>query len=828
MTQPLPTPSASARTATSLSAPPVFALAERDGARLTLRAAEGDHVAHLFVLEDDIVRVMVLPGGTLRSPRSWTVAPGAEDVPAEGRDRFDLTGFSCPAFTVEESAGSLVVATARLRLTVALTGLFCRWETLVRGTWHAVAADRPTQNYNFGWWDERVYHYLKRDGADEMYFGLGERSGTADRHGQSYRMSNLDAMGYSARTTDPLYKHIPFYITWKKAAQVPLGIFYDTLSDCSFDMGRELDNYHGHYRYFVADAGDLDYYVIAGSAPADITRRFTWLTGRPAFMPKWSLGYSGSTMTYTDAPNAQDRMNEFLAKCEEHDILCDSFHLSSGYTSIADKRYVFHWNRDKFPDPAAFARHYLDHGVRLCANIKPCLLRDHPRFEEAVHEGLLVRDPDGSPAMVQFWDEAGAYLDFTNPKTLDWWKARVKEALLETGIAATWNDNNEFEIWSDRALAAGFGTPFPAREAKPLHTLLMIRASKEAQKEFAPATRPFLISRAGAAGMQRYVQTWSGDNYTSWETLKYNVRMGTGLALSGVSNTGHDIGGFAGPAPDAELFLRWVQFGIFLPRFSIHSWNDDKTVNEPWMYPEITPAISRLIKLRARLVPYLYDLLWRYHASYEPMIRPTFLDFPEDPRCFDENDEMLLGPNLLVAPVVEQGRRDREVYLPAGTEWYDAWTGECFAGGRTVTLAAPWDRPPLLARAGCAIPLNLAEQHFNRGADQGAAQGADQRGFALFPLRGIGTFEASCYEDDGDSEAYRTGGHGRWTVAVTAGADRLTVTLGKEGTRPPAATALTLLLPPQERRSLEIVGGTVLSDRIADGWRTIAVTLAGN
>ncbi|HXP97729.1 MAG TPA: TIM-barrel domain-containing protein, partial [Telmatospirillum sp.] len=551
----------------SLTSNPIFLLKENDKNRLTLHAAEG-HIAHIFVLEEDIIRVMVLPGGTVRSPRSWAIAPGLEDVPTEGRDRFDVSGFSLPDFSLEQADGCLRVTTGQLRLSITLSGLYCQWESRVGGEWRAAAADRATQNYNFGWWDERVYHYLKRD-ADEMYFGLGERAGTSDRAGQSYRMTNLDAMGYSARTTDPLYKHIPFYLTWKKAEKVPFGIFYDTLSDCSFDMGRELDNYHGHYRSFVADFGDLDYYVFGGETLSHITQRYTWLTGRPAFMPKWSLGYSGSTMSYTDSPNAQERMNEFLEKCSEYDIPCESFHLSSGYTSIANKRYVFNWNHDKFPDPGAFARHYLDHGVRLCANIKPCLLRDHPRFAEAEREGLFVHDGDDSPSLVQFWDEAGAYLDFTNPKTLSWWKARVTDALLEYGIASTWNDNNEFEIWSEEARIDGFGASRPAREAKVLHTLLMIQASKQAQKAFAPDQRPFLISRAGAAGMQRYVQTWSGDNYTCWETLKYNVRMGTGLALSGVSNTGHDIGGFAGPKPEPELFLRWVQFGIFLPRFSI-------------------------------------------------------------------------------------------------------------------------------------------------------------------------------------------------------------------------------------------------------------------
>src|ERR1700754_1911798 len=151
--------------------------------------------------------------------------------------------------------------------------------------WIRIAADRPTQAYNFGWWGDGVSHYLVRDPA-ERYFGLGERSGVMDRAGRRFRLNNLDAMGYDARTSDPLYKHIPFYITGK-SSDTAAGIFYDTLSDCTFDMGAERSNYHGLFRGFTADHGDLDYYVIAGTIP-EITRRFTWLTGRPAFPPRYA------------------------------------------------------------------------------------------------------------------------------------------------------------------------------------------------------------------------------------------------------------------------------------------------------------------------------------------------------------------------------------------------------------------------------------------------------------------------------------------------------------------------------------------------------------
>ena len=786
----------------SLARIPTFSVVEQTSSRITLQSSEG-HVAHVFVLEEDIVRVTVLPDGQLRFPKTWAIAPALDDLPYHGRDRFDLSGFSLPPFKLSEDSGKIIVATTRIRLTVELRGFFCRWEVMQAGCWIAAASDRATQSYNFGWWDDRVYHYLKRD-ADELYFGLGERTGHTNRAGQRYRMTNLDAMGYDAAASDPLYKHIPFYITWKNSSKVGFGLLYDTASDCTFDFGRELDNYHGRYRYFVADHGDLDFYFIAGPRIADLVRRYTWMIGRPAFMPKWSLGYSGSTMSYTDEPNAQERLNEFLIRCEEHDILCDSFHLSSGYTSIGGKRYVFNWDRGKFPDPARFVERYLEHGVRLCANIKPCLLRDHPQFAEAAAKGLLICARDGNPSLVQFWGELGAYLDFTNPATTAWWKARVTDSLLDYGIAATWNDNNEFEIRDTAARFHGFGENWPAAGATTLQTLLMLRASWEAQREFAPSSRPFLVTRAGAVGLHRYAQTWSGDNYTSWETLRYNIKMGIGLALSGVSNIGHDVGGFAGPAPEPELFLRWVQFGIFMPRFTIHSWNNDGSVNEPWMYPEITRYIRDLIKFRYRLIPYLYDLLWRYHRDYSPIIRPTFYDFPDDERCYAENDDLMLGENLLVAAVVERGHRARTVYLPAGAGWYDFWSGANYHGGQELVLDAPWEQTPLLAREGSAIPLNVAEQHFTKRADR--------RGFAVFPYRAEGRFVCECFEDDGESQAYRDGHFWSWRLTIESSVSELSIHIERLGEVREAEQEVSLLMPRQETRRVLLEGGVLLQD----------------
>lgn len=792
----------------TLSNPPLFRITERARGRLTLTADTGA-VAHLFVLEEDVARLLLLAQGRVTSPPSWAIAPGQSDIAEPGRDRMDVGGFTCPDFALREADGAIVLTTARLRLTVRLHGLHCRWEQRDGDEWTLMAEDRPTQSYDFGWWDGRAHHYLSRR-PGERFYGLGDRSGDNDRAGRSFRLTNLDPMGFDAETSDPLYKSIPYLLVSDSAGRCH-GEFFDSSADIAVDLGRELDNYHGLYRHIVADQGDVDLWMVAGPDPLAVTRRFTWLTGRPALMPRWSLGYSGSTMSYTDAPDAGAQMAGFLEKCAAHDLGCTSFHLSSGYTSIGDKRYVFHWNRDKFPDPAAFVASYRDAGVQLVPNIKPALLRSHPRYDEVAAAGLFVSDADGQPVEAQFWDEVGSYVDMTKPAAAAWWRENVTAALLDHGIEATWNDNNEYELWDSRARFDGFGTPQPAAAMRPVLPLLMTRASRQAQVAARPDRRPYVVTRSGMAGLQRYAQTWSGDNRTEWKTLRYNARQSLGLALSGVSNSGHDVGGFSGPAPSPELLLRWVQAGVLMPRFSIHSWNDDRTVNEPWMYPEILPAMQRLMALRQRLIPFFYDLLLRHARDYEPMVRPTWLDFPTDAEAWAECDEHLLGPDLLAAPVMEQGASDRSLRLPAGADWIHVWTGERFAGGQAATVVALLDGPPpLFARAGSAMLVDLA-----RG---GWRPEPYHRGVWLFPPA-AGDFAWRAREDSGDGD----GPLDEWQVEGSADDREVRLRVRRVGPGTWGDSRVTLLLPPGDRRTLVVDGGRPIAQ---DGREGVEVTVA--
>ncbi len=339
--------------------------------------------------------------------------------------------------------------------------------------------------------------------------------------------------------------------------------------------------------------------------------------------------------------------------------------------------------------------------------------------------------------------------------------------------------------------------------------LLMMRASMEAQQRFAPEKRPYLISRSGCAGMQRYVQTWSGDNRTNWQTLRYNIRMGLGMSLSGLFNVGHDVGGFAGDKPDAELFVRWVQNGVMHPRFTIHSWNDDHTVNEPWMYPEATSMIREAIRLRYRLMPYLYTLAWQASEQDEPMLRPTFLDHEHDPRTYDECDDFMLGRDLLVASVVEQGARQRQVYLPDNAHgWYDWHSGSWLAGGQSVMLDAPLDRLPLLIRAGAAIPLGECESTTD-------AQRDNVRELQLWPAPGNATTSGELFDDDGETHGWQKGNALWLSWTLTSSASRLELSIEKRGDYQPAWRDMAISLPPGEKRPLWVNGEMTTCYRLA-------------
>ena len=757
----------------------------------------GDDAAmRIVALADDTIRVTLLRGGEVRQKRTWAVpAFGQEDTDWAGRPRLDNSSWPTVATEIMASPTHVVLATRALRLTLTLDVFRMDW-ALPDGT--IFARDRETQPYFLGQNTHAFKHAMARSPGDRHY-GLGDKTGPLDLTGRRLRCAMRDSLGFDPERGDPLYKNWPFLIVREAASGVSHGVFYDNAAESLFDLGCEHDNYFGRYRAYEAEDGDLDFYLILGPRIANVTAKFVALTGRTAMPPRWSLGFAQTAMALADAPDAQARIQGVMDAAKALDVPISSFHFGSGYTSIGGKRYVFTWNREKFPEPKALMGAFHDAGVKVVANLKPCLLDDHPRYDEvAAAGGFIAGGDDQAPLKSQFWDGEGAHVDFTNPAGLAWWKDGLARQVLDYGIDAGWNDNNEYGLWDDEAICAGFGEPTPLALLRPVQALLMTRATREAQLASNPDVRPFTITRAGGPGLQRYAQTWSGDNTTSWESLKWNFRTGLGMSLSGMFNVGHDIGGFAGPPPGPELLIRWTQAGLLHPRFLMNSWKDDGVTTLPWLYPEALPAIREALRLRLRLMPYLYSAIFQAHEAHIPVLAPTFVAFEDDPACFADADAAMFGSCLLAAPVLCKGAREVDVYLPRGPEnWRDFWTGRVHEPGRSATIPAPLDRLPLLAPAGAIITTTDSGDDYSRLHDE------PSRALRVFPGPAAGTSRGALVEDDGISLA---GPSTRVTIALSWTARRVRVEVGRSGNYPLPSQEMRVILPADEARTVELSG----------------------
>ncbi len=748
----------------------------------------------ISLLPDGLGRVLLTRPDGLRQPRTWMVpAPGQSDTAWEGRDRADETIWPVVPLTRETNDQFLLLRGEHIGVRISLSPFRLEW-LLPDG--RTFLADRPTMAYMLAHKRDTLAHYVARNPADR-YYGLGDKTGKLDLQGRRLRIAMRDSLGFDPRRGDPLYKHWPFLITHDANTGTAYGMFYDNAPAAAFDLGAEHDNYFGLFRGYEAEGGDLDYYVLPGPRLADVTPRFLRLTGGTALPPRWSLGYAQTAMAIADVPDAQAQIETFIARCAQEEIPVSAFHFGSGYTSIGPRRYVFHWNRDKFPEPNRLLQRFHAAKMHVVANLKPCLLDDHPGYATADAAGAFVRDSDtGQNLLAQFWDGEGSYIDFTSPAGIAWWQEGMTRAVLATGIDAGWNDNNEYELWDEAGSCANFGQPTPLELLRPIQPLLMTRASIEAQTRHNPKERPFSVTRAGCPGIQRYAQTWSGDNTSDWTSLRWNLRTGLQMSLSGMYNTGHDIGGFEGPVPDAELLIRWTQSGLVHPRFIMNSWKPAGVYNSPWLHSDALPAIRQAIQQRYRLMPYLYSLMHAAASENLPVLRPRFLEFEDDPACIPDCDEFLLGPYLLVAPVVEPGARTRLLYLPSGPDaWFEFYTEETLPPGETVQVAAPLERLPLFVRSGAILPMTAQANNYHALHDE------PSRCLRLFPGQTSGESQFVLVEDDGITA------HGpvtRIVCEMTWTRSLVTLRVSSTGDYQLPYESLTVTLPSADQRTLTL------------------------
>ncbi|MET9668547.1 glycoside hydrolase family 31 protein [Streptomyces sp. NPDC006475] len=543
--------------------------------------------------------------------------------------------------------------------------------------------------------------------ADARFFGLGGRASGPRLRDGSYRLWNTDPGGSFGPGDDPLYITMPVQLVVADAG-THLA-FHDNSWDGRVTLREgEEGAGSGHDRPGTSevrmDGGPLRCWVAVGT-PARVLSCWARLTGAPAVPPSWALGPQHARWGF----GSEREVRRIAAGYRDRDLPLSAIHLDIDHY---DARQVFTVDRERFPDLPGLAKDLREDGVRLVSIVDPAVKAEpgNALYASGLAADVFVKDRRGDEVHGVVWPGDCVYPDFTDPRARRWWGEQYEERLAQ-GFSGVWHDMNEpvsFTPFGDMTLPRSArhaldGQGGDHREAHNLYGLTMARAGYEGLRQLRPAERPFLFSRSGWAGMQRYGGTWSGDVSTGWPGLRASLSLVLGLGLCGVPYSGPDIGGFDG-APSPELYLRWFQLGAYLPLFRTHA-AIDAGRREPWEFgPAVLAHAKAALEERERLHPYFVTLAQLARLTGAPYVRPLWWDSPEDRTLRDCEDTFLLGDALLVAPVLERGADRRAVRLPRG-RWYDTATGRAYDGPGQVLVEAPLSRVPVLARGGSVIPV---------------------------------------------------------------------------------------------------------------------------
>jgi alpha-D-xyloside xylohydrolase len=526
--------------------------------------------------------------------------------------------------------------------------------------------------------------------SDEHVLGMGEKFIEFDKRGQ--RVESWITQPNSSEA-EPAYKNVPFYLSTRG-----YGLLADTTRRVTFDVGASSSV---STRIGVED-DSFQYVFFYGPSFKSILDNYTALTGRPGRVPKWSLGVWMSRLGY----QSREELEAVTERLRAEEMPCDVVHLDPPW--LADSRLCdLEWDREAFPDPEGMIEDLHDRGFRISLWEYPYLLTRTHSIEEAFEEGYLVDDASGAPYLLgrlSWGGDRGGIVDFSNPDAAAWWKEKHRP-LVEMGVDAFKTDFGEY-LPEDAVLHNGkSGRAMRNRQAH-LYTKTVYEAIEEAD----PDREPLLWARPGWAGGQQYPVHWGGDPNTTFEAMAASLRGGLSLMLSGYAFWSADIGGFHGE-PSTELYIRWAQFGLL---GNSHARFHGTTPREPWHFgEEAADIVRRYAEERYRLLPYLYSYAERAHETGLPVMRPLVLEFQSDRAVYDIADQVMLGENVLVAPVLTEDGQV-EVYLPDG-EWVDYWNGDRYRGGRTLRLVVDLDKMPVFVRCGSIIPTQEPTLHVADG-----------------------------------------------------------------------------------------------------------------
>ncbi len=592
---------------------------------------------------------------------------------------------------VTETAGNLSIRSGNLELRAQTEGRF-EIELLGHASADSSAKASPSSPRLLTRQEQRGIFYADTAegrfmngqialGVGEKVYGLGERFTPFIKNGQTVDIFNEDG----GTASEQAYKNLPFYISSEG-----YGVFVNHTGRVSFEVGSETVS---QVQFSVAGE-HVEYLYIYGPSPKEILEKYTALTGRPKMPPAWSFGLWLSTSFVTKYD--EQTVGGFIRQMAERDIPLSVFHFDCFW--MREYQWCdFEWDPRVFPEPAAMLQRLKADGLRISLWINPYIGQASPLFAEGCDNGYFIKRADGSVWQWDLWQAGNAIVDFTNPAAREWFKGKLRP-LLQMGVDCFKTDFGE-RIPLD-------GVYFDGSDPEQMHNLytqLYNECVYELLTEHS-AEDAIVFARSATVGGQKMPVHWGGDNSSNYPSMAESLRGGLSLSLGGFGFWSHDIGGFEGK-PDAGVFKRWVAFGAFSSHSRLHG---NESVRVPWEFDEEAVDVTRhFMKLKARLMPYLYSTAIEASERGIPMMRPMLLEFPEDRNAWHLDEQYMLGPSLLVAPVMRADGA-KEFYLPAGT-WTDLQTGEKLDGGQWHEKQYDFFGLPLFVREGAVLAIGTVD-----------------------------------------------------------------------------------------------------------------------
>ncbi len=656
--------------------------------------------------------------------------------------------------------------------------------------------------------------------SNERIFGLGERTGDMNKRGQAFPILNVDPPLHHTFETKSMYTSIPFYLGFHMEDGRADGVLIDYTGLVEMDLGQTNTTEAS----MTVLGNSLVVYFFVGPTPAGVMRQYTELTGRMQLPPRWSLGYQQCRWSY----DSEQAVRQVATRLRERHHPCDGIWLDIDYM---DGFRNFTWDPERFPNPKQMIDELHAQGMHLVTIIDPGTKVDDNYFvyKQGIEQDYFCRDGDGTLFTGNVWPGESVFPDYSRAKVREWW-GNLYQTLLDVGVDGIWNDMNEPAVtnilvtneapidgatMSDDVLhRAGENQPTGPDGPPVLHEYFhnaygmeMARSTYEGLLRLRPNSRPFVLTRSGTAGMQRYAALWTGDNTSEWEHILMAIPMCLNIGMSGVPFVGADIGGFW-DASNGELLVRFAQMGALMPLCRNHNaiHNPDQ---EPWAFGEpYESAFRNAIELRYRFMPHLYTLFHEASVSGAPIMRPLYYHYPQDEQACDEQTEFLVGETVLSAPVYEQGATNRSVYLPVGI-WFDYWTGDEYPGDGWSDIPAPLERWPLLVRGNSILPTGPVMQYTDQSP-------TDPLTFTCYMATdGLATY--TLYEDDGATRAYRNRAFAETTINCRVSGELVEVELEEQ---------FANYRPQREwYEIIVLVGGRVSQQRVKAGQGKTTVRL---